>query len=606
MISILLGLLALGIVGLVFTRDTGDTTNSRSRRGSRRGQSVDQSPLRTARKMAALASTREEQRYARQALRLADHEVDLAFAFAFRQAIEQRTAATPETRQLRDRVTKAEELLKADQGQLDRLKKELSVASPAQRDDLQERINIAAAQLELDQDELEDAQGDSSRSGGDSYSWIQRQFERYQASQRENETNTTQAPSNNPDGGDSANNLAAQFGAWRGLRGRTGQLKDAQVESVQAAKKLQETHDELESQLQTQAAKTQELKQEVANKLTAAKERPGSALSNAAAIASLQKLARQQKNLSDLDRRIQDHEELSDVYANWITLVGTYQRAAIHGMIRSAIWIVLILLALYALSRLIDHIFADRLPEHKSLRTLRVILRFAMQAFAVLLIVLVVFGTPSQMPTILGLAGAGLTVALKDFIVAFFGWFVLMGRNGIHVGDWVEINGVVGEVVEINLLRTVLLETGNWNDTGHPTGRKVAFVNSFAIEGHFFNFSTSGQWLWDEIEFLVPSGQDPYPIIEAFQKQVTAETEVNARQAEHEWQRATGTSRAGVVSAKPAVNLRPTTSGVEVHMRYITSAQERFSMRARLYQAFVDLLHNRQARADETSATPSR
>jgi hypothetical protein len=132
----------------------------------------------------------------------------------------------------------------------------------------------------------------------------------------------------------------------------------------------------------------------------------------------------------------------------------------------------------------------------------------------VLVIIFVLFGIPNQTPTIIGLAGAGLTVALKDFIVGFVGWFVLMGKNGLRVGDWVEINGVVGEVVEIGLLRTVLLETGNWADSGHPTGRKVAFVNSFAIEGHFFNFSTSGQWLWDEVQLMIPPGRDPHTVIE--------------------------------------------------------------------------------------------
>jgi small-conductance mechanosensitive channel len=205
----------------------------------------------------------------------------------------------------------------------------------------------------------------------------------------------------------------------------------------------------------------------------------------------------------------------------------------------------------------------------------------------------VLFGMPNQMPTILGLAGAGLTVALKDFIVAFFGWFALMGRNGIRVGDWVEIEGVVGEVAEIGLLRTVLLETGNWNDAGHPTGRKVAFVNSFAIEGHFFNFSTSGQWLWDELQILVPSAQNPYPILDAIQKLVTATTEGNARMAEEEWKRATQRERMLSVSAAPAINLRPTTSGVEVHVRYITRAQERYATRTRLYQEIVALLHQR-------------
>ena len=230
-------------------------------------------------------------------------------------------------------------------------------------------------------------------------------------------------------------------------------------------------------------------------------------------------------------------------------------------------------------------------PDPRRLRTLRVVVRFALEAVGLLLILLVLFSMPSQMPTILGLAGAGLTVALKDFIVAFFGWFALMGRNGIRVGGWVEIKGVVGEVTEIGLLRTVLLETGNWNDPGHPTGRKVAFVNSFAIEGHYFNFSTSGQWLWDELQFLVPATQSPYPVIDAIQKLVTAATEANARIAEEEWRHSTQREGMHSVSAAPAIDLRPTTSGVEVHVRYITRAQERYLIRTRLYQEIVALLH---------------
>jgi hypothetical protein len=138
-------------------------------------------------------------------------------------------------------------------------------------------------------------------------------------------------------------------------------------------------------------------------------------------------------------------------------------------------------------------------------------------------------------------------------------------------------------------------QTGNWNDAGHPTGRKVAFLNSFAIEGHYFNFSTSGQWLWDELQILVPSAQNPYPILDAIQKLVTSATEGNARMAEEEWQGTTHRERMHLVSAAPAINLRPTTAGVEVHVRYITRAQERYATRTTLYQDVVALLHQRQS-----------
>ena len=224
------------------------------------------------------------------------------------------------------------------------------------------------------------------------------------------------------------------------------------------------------------------------------------------------------------------------------------------------------------------------------METLRTVTRVGVQIFAVLFILLVIFGPPSQLGTFLGLAGAGLTVALKDFIVAFIGWLVLMGKNGMRLGDWVEINGVTGEVVELNMFHTVLLETGNWTDSGHPTGRRVTFTNSFAIEGHYFNFSSTGQWLWDELQVVLPAGQDPYPIVDAIQKTVAEATAVSAKQAEQEWKSAARSRDMSALSAAPAINVKPVIGGVEIAVRYITRANERYQLRARLYQAAVELL----------------
>jgi hypothetical protein len=140
------------------------------------------------------------------------------------------------------------------------------------------------------------------------------------------------------------------------------------------------------------------------------------------------------------------------------------------------------------------------------------------------------------------------------------------------------------------MFHTVLLETGNWSDAGHPTGRRVTFTNSFAIEGHYFNFSTSGQWLWDELRVVVPAAQDPYPVIDAISKQVTEATTESARLAEQEWRRAVPEQQNKVFSGAPGVDVKPVVGGVEIAVRYITRANERFQLRARLYQSAVDLL----------------
>ena len=552
--------------------------------------------------MATLASDRQEQRYARQALNLADHELDLAFNSAMRYAAEHPPQPTPQTKELFARASKAETQFKADQDLIDQLKKQLAAAPASRQNSIQQRIDFMQAQLELDEDDSDDTKSKLMRSGADPLGRIRRQFARHEAAQHQDDANHPQDIGNNAGSNYQTGHFVGQFRNWYAIHGKLIQLKQARDEASQTAAALDQTHDSLEQTLK--GNETNQQPQPVSGQTDSADE--ASAEKTKAAIVSLRQLSSGQKDLIDLDKRTQDEQELASVYDNWIVLLQSFQRAAVHDMVRSALWILLIVLAAYIAGRVIDRFTSKQLQENTRLRPLRLIFRFAIQVLAALFILLVIFGAPAQMSTIIGLATAAITLALKDFILAFLGWFVLIGRNGVRVGDWVEINGVMGEVAEISLMRTVLLETGNWTDTGHPTGRKVTFMNGYAIEGHYFNFSTTGQWLWDEIEILVSADQNPYSMIDAIQKLVTKETETNARIAEQEWQRATGHDRVmNTVSAAPAVHLKPTGPGVEIHIRYITHANERSAVRARLYQGLAELLHGLDTQRDKLSNAPA-
>ena len=555
---------------------------------------VDQKPVQTARKLAALASTPEEQDFVHQALRLSDYEVDLAFAGALREATEHPPAPTAEQRELTTRAARAQSVVKTDQEQIAHLTHQVAVAPDSGKEELQDQIDVAKAQLELDQDELDDANEDLQRAGGNPQGKIQRLL-------REHDAGHADAVPTAHSGADAeyqAPNLAPQVRAWFILQEKRVLLTQARQDALDDIPALTHAHDTFDQRVKEQEEQKQVVKEKATGLSKGEAPADGASKKQAAkdALDALHHLSQDQKAVSDLDKRIEDQRELADTYQNWGTLIAVRQRVAVHGILKSVLYILLIVLVVYLVGRLIDRYFIELklTADKRRLVTLRAVVWFAAQAVGLLAIAFVVFGMPSQTPTVLGLAGAGLTVALKDFIVGFVGWFVLMGRNGIRVGDWVEINGVGGEVVEISLLRTTLLETGNWNDSGHPTGRKVTFVNSFAIEGHYFNFSTSGQWLWDELTVSVPGGQNPYPVIEAIQKVVVKETEENVHQAEEEWQKAATRYRVQNFSAKPAINLRPTGGGIEVHVRYITSAQDRQATRARLYEAIVQVLHGKE------------
>jgi uncharacterized protein YprB with RNaseH-like and TPR domain len=97
--------------------------------------------------------------------------------------------------------------------------------------------------------------------------------------------------------------------------------------------------------------------------------------------------------------------------------------------------------------------------------------------------------------------------------------------------------------------------------------------------------------MWDELKILVPTGIDPYPVMDGLQKVLEEQTEANARLAEKEWKQATARYRVQALSAVPSLNMVPTVNGIEIRARYITRANERHDIRLKLNQAVVSLMH---------------
>ena len=547
-------ILALLLAACVFvwftTRDAPKPVVAKKQPAASEQPLIDTRGLQTALRLSPLAATTDEQAQAREAWRLADHELDLTFAAALRDAEAQASAALPARgplRELSDRIARLKASVEADKKRVDALGKDAGDA-----------LDLAQAQLDLDQDELDDVQQDLAREGGDRRGRLQRLLQEHEASEKVSDQSIKYASPAPTD------TLSQQVRAWIALGDYDRRLQAAAEQAGARSRTLLEEHHSLERQIPGQSDST-------------------------ASVAQLRHLSAQRKTLMGFDQRAQDTKQLAGVYRSWSELVERRRAAVLHLMLQSLAIVLGILLLTVLLNRAIVHTFHQ--SDRRRLHQMRVITRISLQVVAVLGILLILFGPPTELSTVIGLVSAGLTVALKDFIVAFFGWFALMGKNGISVGDWVEIEGVSGEVIEIGLLKTVLLELGNWTETGHPTGRRVAFSNSFAMEQHYFNFSTSGQWLWDELLLVLPPGGDPYAEAEQVREIVERETREDAAKAGEEWRRVTQQYGAREFSSGPAVNLRPGSNGLEVVVRYITHAPQRNVVKSRLLKAIVDVFH---------------
>jgi small-conductance mechanosensitive channel len=583
-------LLAATFYGLFRTSQPA-APNENKKHGAREAAQteVDQSFLKTAQRLMLLADKPEEQAFAAEAVRLADHELDLAFDSAQRYAKAHPQPLSADAKEIQERLEKAQGSQKSEQALVARLTAEEAKATGSKKEALDDQLDAAKAELELTDDEVDDASQDLIGAGGDAKWRLEQLAQQHKAASEsvDRAARVNVAP------------LPEQFGLihryqqWNALQQKRNLLLRAKEEAQAAGDTLAAEHDALDARIDAVKLASPDLaahaKKGAAS--NAASSRKGrSHEESVAALAGVKEIVSEQKDLATFDKRRDYQKQIAAIYGQWIAVVEARQAAVVN---RALLGIVVILLIAGVglffgswMDKLVNQLSMDR----RQVQSLHTVTRVSLQVVALLLILVVIFGPPGQLGTFLGLAGAGLTVALKDFIVGFIGWFVLMGKNGIRLGDWVEINGVTGEVVQVGPFHTVLLETGNWTDSGHPTGRRVTFTNSFAIEGHYFNFSTSGQWLWDELQIFLPPGLDPYPMIDAIQKKVLEATQETAEQAKQEWSRSTNSRDMGAISVAPAISVKPVVGGIEVAVRYVTRANERYMLRSKLYQAAVELL----------------
>jgi small-conductance mechanosensitive channel len=600
-------LLAVVVLCLAFSWTTRDAMASLpflKRQATKRGvvtqnAPVDVRPWQTAQVVAALAVTAEETEYAREAERLADHEVDQAFAAALREAAAKPHPLTGAALTLSRKIQHLQQIVKEDQATVQKLTQSPSSkagrAAPPGGDDLA----IAKAQLGLDSDELADSQRDLARAVGDERATIQRQLAAHEAAMRKYDAEVRSPQPFALVAARQEGTVATLLRAWLDQRTRYELIQQVLHEAQADTVALTAQHDQLENRASAGASPVIINSPQPGPSAAAAP--PPDKVSMLSALLSR---TMQRELLSIYDDRIQTQRQLASVYSKWSAQVLLQHRIVLHLLLQSFALIAFILLCVIFFDTLVRYFVRRSGVDRRRMYTRRILLTLGIQLIGLLLILVIVFGTPRQMPTIVGLTTAGLTVVLQDFILAFLGWFVLMGKNGIRVGDWVEINGVGGEVVEVGLLRTTLLETGNWTDKGHPTGRRVTFMNSFAIKGQYFNFSTTGQWMWDEIVFSIPATGDAYAVIELIYQAVVKETEHEARQAEEEWKQVTWKNELSRFTADPAVSLRPSPYGIEIVARYVTRASARFEVRNRLYQCVIGLLQKPVASRSE--ASPSK
>lgn len=184
--------------------------------------------------------------------------------------------------------------------------------------------------------------------------------------------------------------------------------------------------------------------------------------------------------------------------------------------------------------------------------------------------------------TILGIAGAAVVIALQDLCSGFAGWFAIIASGKVQVGDRIEVDGHRGDVVDIQLLRTTLLEVGNWMDSDEATGRTIVIPNNFIFKSQVFNYSHGHPYIWGRISVHLTyesPGADAQALLERLLAEETVAEFAAAREAAVSMKKRYGVDDANY---RPRVMASLTRDGMQYDLFFVSHYRQHDEVRHRL------------------------
>src|ERR1700722_4877904 len=187
-----------------------------------------------------------------------------------------------------------------------------------------------------------------------------------------------------------------------------------------------------------------------------------------------------------------------------------------------------------------------------------------------------------------GLVGAGVAVALQDVVASIAGAFSIGFSRLYTVGDRVQIGDTRGDVIDIGLLRTTLMETGSWVSKDLYNGRVVRIPNSTVLKGTVFNYSQGFQFIWDEIKVLFTNTSDCQFARDMLLRVAKESIGDYLIQAQASWKYVTDNFRIANSSLEPIVTLAVNNASLEFGLSYVVDYTKRTAKQDELFTKIVE------------------
>ncbi|MCI5059280.1 MAG: mechanosensitive ion channel family protein [Flavobacteriales bacterium] len=211
----------------------------------------------------------------------------------------------------------------------------------------------------------------------------------------------------------------------------------------------------------------------------------------------------------------------------------------------------------------------------------------------------------------LGLAGAGIAFALQEVIISFAGWIKIILTNHVSVGQRVKIGEVKGDIIDIGILSTTIMEIGDWVNGDLYNGSIANISNSFVFKDHVHNYSAEYPFLWDEITVPLRTESDFKLAKKVFSEVLEEVCGDYAKQSQARWMNLANKYKVEEAQVRPMVHLVFDENWITFTLRYIVDYKSRRSTKDRIFtrlleeiQKYDDIIMIATSSIEITNVTP--
>jgi small-conductance mechanosensitive channel len=260
----------------------------------------------------------------------------------------------------------------------------------------------------------------------------------------------------------------------------------------------------------------------------------------------------------------------------------------------------LVLLLTMVANRVLRSVLKARVKDPTQAHTLNMVVRNSVFLVGSAVILLIWLGAGSDLTVAMGILGAGIAFASQEVIGSFAGYVNIVTGNLFRIGDRVRIGHVTGDVLDVSILRTTVMEIGEWIQADQYTGRLVTVANRVVFSDPVFNYTQHWPYLWDEITIPITYNSDWRRAGELMLEHGREYTAHLQAQAEAQLRSLGNTYPVQEATVEPTLYLVMTDNWIELTLRYVVEAQARRQVKAQLHH---ELLQHFESEAEITVAS---